>query len=58
MDQEKELQEIGEIEEIKHMLIEFMKTQETILERLEQIARDVDRLKHQTAKEKKRSKTP
>jgi hypothetical protein len=58
MDQEKELQEMSEIEEIKHMLIEFMKTQETILEKLEHIAREVDRIKHQTAKEKKSSKTP
>ncbi len=44
MDQEKELQEISEIEEIKQMLIGVVKTQEMMLERLEQMAHLLDRM--------------
>ncbi len=44
MDQEKELQEISEIEEIKQMLIGVVKTQEMMLERLEQMGHLLDRM--------------
>ena len=45
MDQEKQIEEISEIEEIKHMLIEMMKTQDVIIEKLERLARHADRRK-------------
>ncbi len=42
MDQDREINEISEIEEIKHMLIELSRTQTAILERLEQMAHAID----------------
>jgi len=52
MDQEKEIQEISEIEEIKHMMTGLMRTQEAMLSKLEQIAHSIDKLKRHTGKEK------
>ena len=44
MDQIKEIQEIGEIEEIKARLDEIMKMQETMVSRIDDIARLLSRL--------------
>jgi hypothetical protein len=52
MDQEKQIEEISEIEEIKHMIIEMMKTQDMILEKLERIGHRIDKLKPPVSKEK------
>ena len=52
MDQEKQIEEISEIEEIKHMIIDVMKTQNMILEKLERIAHRIDKLKPTVSKEK------
>jgi hypothetical protein len=52
MDQEKQIEEISELEEIKHMIIEMMKTQDMILEKLERIAHRIDKLKLPVSKEK------
>ena len=52
MDQEREFQEIGESEEIKHMMTGLMRTQEAMLSKLEQIAHSIDKLKRHTGKEK------
>lgn len=46
MDQEKHIQKIGEIEEIKHSMIGLGRTQEAIPRKLGQRARSVDNLKH------------
>ena len=45
MDQEKEIQELSEIEEIKHMLNGLIRTQEAILEKLDRLAGEVGRLR-------------
>jgi|OpeIllAssembly_1097287.scaffolds.fasta_scaffold134651_2 hypothetical protein len=46
MDREKQIQKIGEIEEITHIMIGLGKTQEAIPGKLGQRARSVINLKH------------